>query len=86
MALPDIATMDTFEPSRMVIPHVSYTFPGIDTLTIGGQSYHQVKRNIYCWDSPLPCMSRRYADMLERKGFSIRPLGKDLGEGFRLAR
>ena len=66
-----IGTTDGFSAERVIRPHVSYTFAGLDTLEVGGARYYHVKRNLYCWDSPLPCMSQRYHNFLQRQGYEL---------------
>jgi len=66
-----LARNDGFSFNTLFKPHVSYTFPGLDSLSAGGQQYYHVKRNIYCWDSPLPCMSESYYRFLQDQGYEI---------------
>jgi hypothetical protein len=81
--MPEAGRMGSFDVTRLVVPHFSYSFSEFTTIQVEGQSFYHVKSNIYCWDSPLPCMSQRYADFLLREGYTIRKLKK--GTGFRLA-
>lgn len=66
-----IGNIDPFSFDRVLKPHTSYSFAGVDSLDVGGQSYYHVRGNIYCWDSPLPCMSTAYHKFLRDQGYEI---------------
>lgn len=66
-----VGTLDGFSFGRLVKPHDSFSFPGIDTLRLAGQEYYHVSGNVYCWDSPLPCMSEGYYQMLREQGYTL---------------
>ncbi len=65
-----------FSFKTLLEPHVSYSFVGIDTLRAGDREYYHVRSNIYCWDSPMPCMSESYHNFLLERGYEIFETGR----------
>lgn len=72
-----IGKTDGFQLDVVVKPHVSYSFSGIDTLHVNGQSYFHVQGNSYCWDSPLPCMSAFQHSFLQSLGYELNSESND---------
>lgn len=66
-----VGSSDGLRLSTLVKPHVSYTFGGIDSLTVNGQTYYHTRGNRYCWDSPLPCLPDADYRFLREQGFDL---------------
>jgi hypothetical protein len=77
---------DGFHYSRVIFPHVSFSFAGVDTVRIAGQEYYHFKNNAYCWDCPLPCLPRTYADFLLENGYMLSKRKNEITSGFILKR
>lgn len=72
----------TFSMRTFLTPHVSYSFPGLDTLRAGDNAYYHVRGNMYCWDSPVPCMSESYHRFLLDEGYELFRTGRPATPGF----
>ncbi|HEX8041762.1 MAG TPA: hypothetical protein VF490_21590 [Chryseosolibacter sp.] len=66
----------------VLTPHVSYSFPGLDTLRAGATEYYHVVGNVYCWDTPVPCMPESYHRFLLDQGYEIFRTGRPGTPGF----
>ena len=73
---------DAWSVRTVLTPHVSYSFPGLDTLRAGATEYYHVRGNVYCWDTPVPCMSESYHRFLLDQGYEIFRTGTTGAPGF----
>jgi hypothetical protein len=47
--------------------------------------FYYYPERVYCWDCPLPCVSKSHHDfLLKNLGLEISPMGNNIQEGFKL--
>jgi hypothetical protein len=78
-----IGTFNKLTAKQLLIPQPAYTFK-MDTILVNNQFYYHAQGNRYCWNSPLPCMSKGYEKIIfENYHYRISLRGKSLKEGFK---
>lgn len=78
-----IGTFNKIDAKQILIPKPEYSFK-MDTIMVNEQSYFHAQGNRYCWNSPLPCMSKGYEKIIfENYHYRISLRGKNLNEGFK---
>jgi hypothetical protein len=78
-----IGTFNKIDAQQILIPKPEYTFK-MDTIWVNDKSYFHAQGNRYCWNSPLPCMSKGYEKIIfENYHYRISLRGKNLNEGFK---
>ena len=71
-------------PSQFMFPNDKYIFAKLDTMIINNTPFYHVNGNTYCWNSPLPCMSKGYEKIIfENFKCRISLRGNSLSEGFK---
>ena len=79
-----IGQFEKLKSEQIIFPMPKYSFAKMDTIFINNTPYYHVNGNIYCWNSPLPCMSKGYEKIIfENFKYRISLRGNSLGEGFK---
>ncbi len=78
-----IGTFNKIDAQQILVPKPEYSFK-MDTIMVNGQTYFHAQGNRYCWNSPLPCMSKGYEKIIfENYHYRISLRGKNINEGFK---
>lgn len=78
-----IGTFNKIDAQQIWVPKPEYSFK-MDTIMVSGQTYFHAQGNRYCWNSPLPCMSKGYEKIIfENYHYRISLRGKNINEGFK---
>ncbi|MFZ4799544.1 MAG: LIC_10190 family membrane protein [Bacteroidia bacterium] len=79
-----IGQFEQIKPTQLLYPMPKYTFAKMDTIVVNNTPFYHVNGNTYCWNSPLPCMSKGYEKIIfDNFKCRISLRGKSLGEGFK---
>ncbi len=79
-----IGQFEKIKREQIISPMPKYSFAKMDTIFINNTPYYHVNGNIYCWNSPLPCMSKGYEKIIfENFKYRISLRGNSIGEGFK---
>ncbi len=79
-----IGQFEKLKREQIIYPMPKYSFAKMDTIIINNTPYYHVNGNIYCWNSPLPCMSKGYEKIIfENFKYRISLRGNSIGEGFK---
>jgi len=79
-----IGQFEKLTPSQIIFPKDKYSFAKLDTITINNTPFYHVNGNTYCWNSPLPCMSKGYEKIIfDNFKYRISLRGNSLSEGFK---
>ena len=79
-----IGQFEKLSPSQIIFPKDKYSFAKIDTITVNNSPFYHVNGNTYCWNSPLPCMSKGYEKIIfDHFKYRISLRGNSLNEGFK---
>lgn len=79
-----IGQFEKIKREQIIFPMPKYSFAKMDTIFINNTPYYHVNGNIYCWNSPLPCMSKGYEKIIfENFKYRISLRGNSIGEGFK---
>jgi hypothetical protein len=79
-----IGQFEKLKSEQIILPMPKYSFAKMDTIFINNTPYYHVKGNIYCWNSPLPCMSKGYEKIIfDNFKYRISLRGNSIGEGFK---
>ncbi len=70
--------------SQIIYPKDKYSFAKLDTIKVNNIPFYHVNGNTYCWNSPLPCMSKGYEKIIfDNFKYRISLRGSSLNEGFK---
>lgn len=79
-----IGQFEKLTPSQLIFPMPKYTFAKMDTMIVNNTTFYHVNGNTYCWNSPLPCMSKGYEKIIfDNFKCRISLRGNSLSEGFK---
>jgi hypothetical protein len=79
-----IGKFEKITPSQIIFPKDKYSFAKLDTIIVNNTPFYHVNGNTYCWNSPLPCMSKGYEKIIfENFKCRISLRGNSLSEGFK---
>jgi hypothetical protein len=79
-----IGQFDKLTPTQIIFPKDKYSFAKLDTITVNNSPFYHVNGNTYCWNSPLPCMSKGYEKIIfDHFKYRISLRGDSLSEGFK---
>jgi len=79
-----IGQFEKLKREQLIYPMPKYSFAKMDSIIINNTPYYHVNGNIYCWNSPLPCMSKGYEKIIfENFKYRISLRGNSIGEGFK---
>lgn len=79
-----IGQFEKLKREQLIYPMPKYSFAKMDTIIINNTPYYHVNGNVYCWNSPLPCMSKGYEKIIfENFKYRISLRGNSIGEGFK---
>ncbi len=79
-----IGQFEKLTPSQIVFPKDQYSFTKMDTMLVSNTAFYHVNGNTYCWNSPLPCMSKGYEKIIfDNFKCRISLRGNSLSEGFK---
>jgi len=78
-----IGTFNKIDAQQIWVPKPEYSFK-MDTIIVNGQTYFHAQGNRYCWNSPLPCMSKGYEKIIfENYHYRISLREININEGFK---
>lgn len=79
-----IGQFEKLTPTQLIFPKDKYSFTKLDTILVNNSPFYHVNGNTYCWNSPLPCMSKGYEKIIfDNFKYKISLRGNSLGEGFK---
>jgi len=79
-----IGQFEQLKSTQLLYPMPKYSFAKMDTIVVNNTHFYHVNGNIYCWNSPLPCMSKGYEKIIfDNFKCRISLRGNTLGEGFK---
>jgi hypothetical protein len=79
-----IGQFEKLTPSQLIFPKDKYSFVKMDTIVVNNTTFYHVNGNTYCWNSPLPCMSKGYEKIIfDNFKCRISLRGNSLSEGFK---
>lgn len=79
-----IGQFEQLNPTQLIYPMPKYSFAKMDTIIVNNTPFYHVNGNTYCWNSPLPCMSKGYEKIIfDNFKYRISLRGNTLGEGFK---
>jgi hypothetical protein len=79
-----IGQFEKLKREQIIFPMPKYSFAKMDTIIINNTPYYHVNGNVYCWNSPLPCMSKGYEKIIfENFKYRISLRGNSIGDGFK---
>ena len=79
-----IGQFEKLTPSQLIVPMPKYSFVKMDTIVVNNTPFYHVNGNTYCWNSPLPCMSKGYEKIIfDNFKCRISLRGNSLSEGFK---
>ena len=79
-----IGQFEKLTPSQLIFPKDKYSFVNMDTIVVNNTTFYHVNGNTYCWNSPLPCMSKGYEKIIfDNFKCRISLRGNSLSEGFK---
>jgi hypothetical protein len=80
-----ITKSEGFKSTYLIEPWHQFDNGSIYTNRFNGMVFYYYPARGYCWDCPLPCVSRSHHDyLLKNLGLEVKPLGKTPLEGFKL--
>lgn len=81
----EIGQIDKLNVERLMFPAKQYYFEEMDSILVNNKFYYHPKKNRYCWNSKLPCMSSGYEKVIWND-FQLRILQRtnNLQDGFLL--
>lgn len=81
----NITQSEGFNSRYLIFPWQKFEHGELATWELGGMTFRYYPERGYCWDAPLPCISRsHHSILLKSMQLEIRPLGKRPQDGFRL--
>jgi hypothetical protein len=79
-----IGQFEKLTTTQLIFPKDKYSFTKLDTIIVNNSPFYHVNGNTYCWNSPLPCMSKGYEKIIfDNFKYRISLRGNSLGEGFK---
>jgi hypothetical protein len=60
----EIGQVDRLSAERLILPAKQYYFEEMDSILINNRFYYHPRKNRYCWNSKLPCMSSGYEKVM----------------------
>lgn len=79
-----IGLFEKLKREQIIFPMPKYSFAKMDTIIVNNTPFYHVNGNTYCWNSPLPCMSKGYEKIIfENFKCRISLRGNSLSEGFK---
>ncbi len=74
-----------FNSRYLIEPWHQFDNGPINTNRFNNMVFYYYPERVYCWDCPLPCVSKSHHDFLFKNlGLEITPIGKNIQEGFKL--
>jgi hypothetical protein len=82
-----IGKFDQLKLTQLFIPMPKYYFEKMDTIMVNSTNYYHTNGNMYCWNSPLPCMSKGYEKIIfDNFKYRISLRGESLNDGFKFVK
>jgi hypothetical protein len=79
-----IGQFEKLTSTQLLYPKKKYNFEKLDTITVNNTNFYHVNGNVYCWNSPLPCMSKGYEKIIfDHFKYRISLRGNSLSDGFK---
>ncbi len=80
-----ITNSEGFNNRYLIEPWHQFDNGPIYTNRFNNMVFYYYPERVYCWDCPLPCVSKSHHDfLLKNLGLEITPIGKNINEGFKL--
>ncbi|MFY8021942.1 MAG: LIC_10190 family membrane protein [Bacteroidia bacterium] len=82
-----ITKSEGFNTRYLVEPWHQFDNGPINTNRFNNMVFYYYPERVYCWDCPLPCVSKSHHDfLLKNLGLEITPLGNSIRDGFKLSK
>ena len=80
-----ITKSEGFNTRYLIEPWHQFDNGPIHTNRFNNMVFYYYPERVYCWDCPLPCVSKSHHDfLLKNLGLEISPLGNSIQDGFKL--
>ncbi len=82
-----ITRLDGFNSNYLIEPYRGFVNEKMDSIIAESMNIYYYPNQTYCWDCAIPCVSSSHRNFLFNNfGYSVKPLGEKVEDGFRLVK